>query len=947
MVYFDTNMALRTWLVRLRDVLVDLSANRAFRSLVFVAIIVLVPMAILQASPTYAQTPGTAGAMGGGSTSPFIEQVASIIMTLMLEVMKLLIDLILWMVSALISIAKYNDFVNSPPVVIGWVLVRDVVNMFFIVVLLLVAFSTIIGYKDFHYKAVLPKLLLMAVLINFSRTLVGVLIDFSQVITLTFVNGFQAAAGGNFIQAFQLTKIATLSQRDPNLNGAMGLIGAGLLGIFVLIIASTTLLIMMLFFVARVVVLWMLLIFSPIAFFALALPGSMSKALGPFTGDWWSKLSTVLTGGPIVAFCLWLSLAVVQSRPEYFGSEMYKPSSSSANETARVGITEVGDPGSLFTLMISIVMMLKGVEMAVTSSAGLSKSVGDLAGKIKSVGGPVGIGKKALGVAARASGRATVATAGFVDRRMGISQGVSAKMMKIADNRANAGGFINRQLATVAGSVGAAGARVGASRRAEYKKTIEEKTRGLTGETKAQMLNAIRAGEGGIFGNKDLGKTAEAERLTVVTSAGVRKGQQRKREEELKNGGMDEKSAKDKATEESKIAYANNLRTIQSAAKAKGDFEKSDEIDALYAKDPSLLVDLNKRPDEDEAMMQDRNKNMMQEFIKKQMNDPDKFFQNLQTSALGNSYVAAALMEKGSDGMAIHNVDKFLYDRNGKPNGNRVKELEKGLGQSLSVRDEKKEMNFSTMTSNLQPAIQQNLSQAFTNAGIDQSKQEVIARSMGRQIDARAANAMSEEAKHLGGSNVNAVSAVNLIQEGIPANVVFNVQTDGAYGQNEYKAAHAEMLDDGFEYLSKPEMFDDAHKAERLQALNSVTQGMNTSLLENTESAVAGTVVGALDKHFDTLMKHVQHGGMAGSQVAELGKVMSRLKEIQSQNAEKMASGQKLNKTEQNIDEIVSKKFAEHADILRTIARTEEPKNRKSGKAEKKGKGSSGTGSST
>lgn len=904
----------------------DLFANRTLRSLILIVFVALIPAVLMQASP--ASAAGTVGATGGPQASGFIETVASIIMSLMLEVMKLLINLILWMVSALISIAKYNDFVNSPPVVIGWVLVRDVVNMFFIVVLLLVAFSTIIGYKDFHYKAVLPKLLLMAVLINFSRTLVGVLIDFSQVVTLTFVNGFQAAAGGNFIQAFQLTKIATLSQKNPNPVDAVGLVGAGLLGIFVLIIASTTLMIMMLYFVARVVVLWMLLIFSPIAFFALALPGSLSKALGPFTGDWWSKLSSALTGGPIVAFCLWLSLAVIQSRPEYFGSEMYRPSSSSEIETAKVGITEVGDPGSLFTLMISIIMMLKGIEMAVSSSAGLHASVGKLAGKIRDVGGPVGIGKKVLGVAARAGGRATVATAGFADKRLGISQGVSGKMLKLAESRANAGGFLNRQLATVAGGIGSAGARVGAARREEYKKKIEEKTRGLTGESKAQMLSAIRAGEGGLFGDRDLGKAAETERLNVVVSSGVRKNKQRKREEELKNGGMDEASAKKQSAEESKIEYANNLRTIQSAAKAKGDFEKSDEIDALYTKDPTLLID----PSKDKAA----NAKAMENFIQAQLKDEStatKFFQNIKNDELSNPYVAAAIMAKNKDGTSKHNLDAYLYNKDGKSKFGRVEALEKGLGHTLAAKDE---MNFNTMTNNLQPTVRNDLSQAFTAAGIDQNKQNVIAGSMGRSIDNRTAQAMTAEAAHLGGSKVDLASAINLMQAGVPANVVFNVQDNGMYGQPEYKKTHEEMLNASLNYLSQPQSLDDAtNREDRLQALSGVTQGMNASLLKDMNSDVASTIIKSLDTHFDTIVKHVEHGGMAGSQVAELGKVVNRLKEIQAHNAEKIASGQTLNATEKNVDEIVSKKFAEHADVLRTIGRTDQPRGRTSNKKSK------------
>ena len=60
--------------------------------------------------------------------------------------------LVLLLVDVIIGVASYNDFKDAVPVVTGWVLVRDVVNMFFIVVLLITAFSTIIQYSKFDYK---------------------------------------------------------------------------------------------------------------------------------------------------------------------------------------------------------------------------------------------------------------------------------------------------------------------------------------------------------------------------------------------------------------------------------------------------------------------------------------------------------------------------------------------------------------------------------------------------------------------------------------------------------------------------------------------------------------------------------------------------------------------------------------------------------------------------
>src|SRR3989344_6014951 len=109
--------------------------------------------------------------------------------------------LALQMVNLLIKIAQFNNFVDFAPVVTGWTIIRDVVNMPFIVMLLVIAISTILGYEAYSYRRLLPRLVLMAVLINFSRTIIGLLIDVGQIFMLTFVNAFSGAAGGNFVNA--------------------------------------------------------------------------------------------------------------------------------------------------------------------------------------------------------------------------------------------------------------------------------------------------------------------------------------------------------------------------------------------------------------------------------------------------------------------------------------------------------------------------------------------------------------------------------------------------------------------------------------------------------------------------------------------------------------------------------------------------------------------------
>jgi preprotein translocase subunit SecG len=376
------------------------------------------------ATPALAQLDGLTdltSALGGGIFGPILALLAA----LMYAVVQFLILLNSMFADMLISFVQYNTFVDARPVQIGWPLIRDVVNMLFIVVLLAVAFSTIIGYEKLHYKHILPKLLLMAVLINFSKTLVGVMIDFSQVITLTFVNGFKAAAFGNFAKAFSLpTFLDTMKGNNvagfvsPDMLPTMGKVIISLLfGIVVLTVTSTVLLIMTVYFVARIVILWVVLIFSPIAFFAWAVHGTpLEKVLHHATGEWSSKLTAALTGGPVVAFFLWLTLAVIQGADKPFDG-LYKASSTDP-ATTNPTILDVSRPENMTTMLVAIALLLTGLNTAVSVSSSLDKTLGGLAGKIKSGGGPAGLAARYIAKPG----------ASYLDRKTGLSKKIGTSV---------------------------------------------------------------------------------------------------------------------------------------------------------------------------------------------------------------------------------------------------------------------------------------------------------------------------------------------------------------------------------------------------------------------------------------------------------------------------------------------------------------------------------------
>jgi len=125
--------------------------------------------------------------------------------------------------TVLINVASFNNIIDVPAVVTGWVIVRDLCNMFFVLILLVIAFSTILRRENYSLKKALPKLIIAAVLINFSRTIFGLITDFSQVIMMTFVSSFAVFGGNNLVEIFQVSKSWTISTKQIDAMGSMNI----------------------------------------------------------------------------------------------------------------------------------------------------------------------------------------------------------------------------------------------------------------------------------------------------------------------------------------------------------------------------------------------------------------------------------------------------------------------------------------------------------------------------------------------------------------------------------------------------------------------------------------------------------------------------------------------------------------------------------------------------
>ncbi|MFA4937282.1 MAG: hypothetical protein WC575_03280 [Patescibacteria group bacterium] len=320
------------------------------------------------------------------------------------------------LIGILISVAQYNKFIEATAVVKGWVMVRDVVNMFFIIMILLIAFGTVFRWENYHYKKMLGKLLIAAVLVNFSRGIVGFMIDFAQVIMLTFVYAFKDAAAGNFVQGFHLDKMFQFAQNTLSPEEARTLeaddstfLVASLLALISIFITMVVVGVFLIVLIIRIVVLWFLVITSPIAFSLNIFTGDLKK----YADQWWSYFGKYVTTGPILAFFLWLSLYVMQITGGNMKEEFtqVKDSSGSLADVPGAAITGIGSSEILLSFIVNIGLLVGALIM--TQQAGVA------GGKL--AGAAVDYMRKAGGAIAKAPFKA-ISKAGKVVGKWGLER---------------------------------------------------------------------------------------------------------------------------------------------------------------------------------------------------------------------------------------------------------------------------------------------------------------------------------------------------------------------------------------------------------------------------------------------------------------------------------------------------------------------------------------------
>jgi hypothetical protein len=274
------------------------------------------------------------------------------------------------MISVLDTFSRFPVYPKAgvPVVIEVWKIMRDMANMVFIVALVVAAFATIFDtfassmsfFKGMNWQQTLVKLLISAVLINFSLTLGVLVLDIAQVPTNMLLKSMGDIAGnlgaGLNVSAF----ITDTGGGASKIGGAFDATGGAtvslIFGIVMLGAFLVCILTGLMFIVYRIPMIWMLLMFSPLIWIARIFPqGEKSFS------EWWSKLIGWAFFLPYYFFFVYLALYLLGNQDKIMEAVMVNMSSTP------YGVSNPGISVQLiFFYTLVCIILMGGTKMAVS-----------------------------------------------------------------------------------------------------------------------------------------------------------------------------------------------------------------------------------------------------------------------------------------------------------------------------------------------------------------------------------------------------------------------------------------------------------------------------------------------------------------------------------------------------------------------------------------------------
>ncbi|MBD3300081.1 MAG: hypothetical protein GF347_01890, partial [Candidatus Moranbacteria bacterium] len=260
---------------------------------------------------------------------------------------------------SLLSAEYYaNDiggFYKNEIVLFGYQQISYFANSLFIIVLLFIGVGTMLQIEKYNYKKLLVKLIIVAMLTNFSLLFAGIILDFFNILTFSLAPHktnfdsiidftgriIEASVNWDYVLDILTEDVEKAIKRGIDIVLAMILV----LNIVIVLCAIAF------FLIVRVVALWILLVLTPIGFATMAHPDTQS-----ISQKWWGGFLKYALIGPTLMFFLSFALKMIDF--------IFPTMAAVGNDTAMF------DDRSLWLKFFFLIAILWGSLMA-ASQAGI------------------------------------------------------------------------------------------------------------------------------------------------------------------------------------------------------------------------------------------------------------------------------------------------------------------------------------------------------------------------------------------------------------------------------------------------------------------------------------------------------------------------------------------------------------------------------------------------
>lgn len=271
-----------------------------------------------------------------------------------------------------------NDILTLPAVITGWGIILNITNLGFVLAIIVIAFATIFRIENYALRQTLWKLIVAALLVNFSLVIAGGFISVSKIISDVF---HEAALGNNgenlsnaLANAMQPQGLGSVndssSATDKFMNYISNLGPEGLLKyvtslLFIIIFTGLTILAFATLFVmllVRAIALVFLLILSPLAWLFWIFPATQK-----YWHQWWTEFLRWNFFAPAVYFFIYLSV-LTASKIQQKGGELSAVTGASGSESAASVFNKNSSTGNLFehaaNLFVVLGLLYGGIYLA-------------------------------------------------------------------------------------------------------------------------------------------------------------------------------------------------------------------------------------------------------------------------------------------------------------------------------------------------------------------------------------------------------------------------------------------------------------------------------------------------------------------------------------------------------------------------------------------------------